>query len=112
MSTTFIFKNTQGHKYEVIFKRLPSNCSYMGLCEDPEEDSPKIVIKQNLGDKSLLNTIIHEFAHAFFWDSSEKNVGTFANKVTKLLYEMGWRYEKSKTRKAKKAPKRNPKKLV
>ena len=105
----FLFKDNKGHKYEVIFKRLPSNCSYMGLCEDPEEDAPQIVIKKNLGDKSLLNTIIHEFAHAFFWESTEGNVRTFANKVTKLLYEMGWRYEKIKIKKAKKTRKRNTK---
>ncbi len=105
----FFFSNSQGHKYEVIFKRLPANCSYIGLCDDPEEYKPRIIIMKTLKDKGLLNTIIHEFAHAFFWDSSEKNVTIFANKVTKLLYEMGWRYEKIEIKKAKKTRKRNTK---
>lgn len=112
MDTSFIFENTQGHRYEVVFKRLNSRCSYVGLCDDPEDEAPKITIGKNLRPKSQLNTIIHEFAHAFFWDSSERNVNKFANKVSNFLYLLGWRHEKTKTRKAKKAPKRNSKRVV
>lgn len=108
----YFFENSQGHKYEVVFKKLNKKCNYMGICDDPEEDRPKIVIDNTLSDKSLLNTIIHEFAHAFFWDSTEKNVSSFANKVTKLLYSMGWKYEKNEIRQAKKTSKRNPRKIL
>ena len=47
-----------------------------------------------------MNTMIHEFAHAFFWEASEENVTKFGNTVTRFLYSQGWR-------KAKKNPKKN-----
>jgi hypothetical protein len=34
---------------------------------------------------------IEEFAHAFFWDKSEKNVRKFAATLTKYLHANGWR---------------------
>ena len=44
-----------------------------------------------------LNTIIHEFTHAFFWDKTENQVYKFANAVSRFLYtECGWRKLESK----------------
>ena len=70
----------------------------MGLCFDPSEDDPKILVNPNQTERQLMNTMIHELAHAFFWDSSEENVTKFGNTVTRFLYSQGWR-------KAKKEPK-------
>lgn len=109
---SFTFEDGKGHKYKVLFKKLPPRCSYMGLCEDPEDESPKIVINSKLKGKGLMNTLIHEFAHAFFWESTEKNVTIFANKITKILYQMGWRHEKTKTKKNKRTNSKNSREVL
>jgi hypothetical protein len=38
-----------------------------------------------------MSVTIEEFAHAFFWDKTEKNVRKFAATLTKYLYSQGWR---------------------
>ena len=90
----FTFKNTKGVEYEVLFYK-PNKKVYdgaVGICDDPKEKNPKILINPSLSDQSELNTAIHEFAHAFFWDKSEKDVMSFANAISRFLYnECHWR---------------------
>ena len=94
-SGNFKFKNTKGIEYEVLFKKpnkrlFGDGCD--GTCEDPEERKPKICISPYLTKQTELNTCIHEFAHAFFWDKSEKDIYKFANTISRFLYsECGWR---------------------
>jgi hypothetical protein len=38
-----------------------------------------------------MSVTIEEFAHAFFWEKSEKKVRKFAAVLTKYLYNQGWR---------------------
>ena len=109
----FTFKNTKGIEYEVLFYK-PNKKVYdgaVGLCHDPNEKEPKIYIDPYQTDQGELNTSIHEFAHAFFWDKSEKDVVAFANAVSRFLFnECGWRKKNSKPKKtAKKAKKKNEK---
>ena len=52
------------------------------------------------GEDDLLDDIIHEFAHAFFWDKTEAEIYKFANTISRFLYsECGWR----KTERSRKA---------
>ena len=87
----FTFKTPKGVTYEVIFRK-PNKQHYGedcdGVCYDPEDDqtSPKIIINPYLSKQSELNTSIHEFAHAFFWDRSEKEIYKFANTLSRFLY--------------------------
>ena len=93
----FTFKNSQGVIYEVIFRKpdkryYGEDCD--GICYDPKEKgcSPKILISPYLTDQTELNTSIHEFAHAFFWDKPEKDIYRLANALSRFLYnECKWR---------------------
>ena len=85
----FIFKNTKGVEYEIIFRK-PNKATYGdscdGICYDPKEKKPKILISPYLTKQSELNTIVHEMAHAFFWDKPEGDIFAYANAVSRMLY--------------------------
>lgn len=92
----FKFKNSKNIEYEVYFSK-PNSKHYgdaCGICFDPEEERPKIFISPFLTEKIELNTIVHEFCHAFFWDKPEKDVYKYANTVAAVLYKLGWRKNK------------------
>ena len=116
----FKFRNAHGVRYEVRFRK-PNTAHFGkadGYCDDPEEDYPRIYINPHLGLKSELNTIVHELAHAFFWDKPEKEIYKYANTVTAFLYRQGWRKNEELTnndpppprKRAKKKPKKSSKK--
>lgn len=90
----FTFTNSDGVTYEVLFTK-PNTHHYGeadGTCAPPDIDNPKIHINPYLTKRNELNTIIHEFAHAFFWDKTEKEVYKFANALSKFLYlKQNWR---------------------
>ena len=90
----FTFKNAKGIEYEIIFRK-PDKKHFGeadGICTDPDKESPKIHINPYLTKQSELNTVIHEVAHAFFWDKTEAEVYKFANTLSRFLYnECGWR---------------------
>ena len=90
----FTFKNAKGIEYEVIFRKPDKRLEADGLCYSPSEDSPKIYISPHLTTQSELNTIIHEFAHAFFWNRKETQIAKFANALSRFLFnEHRWRKE-------------------
>ena len=90
----FTFKNTQGVEYEIFFKK-PNSKYYQDTdvyCHDPKEKDPKIYINPYLTKQTELNTIVHEMAHAFFWDKPEKDIFAYANAVSRMLYtHQNWR---------------------
>lgn len=88
----FKFKTSKGVEYEVIFRKPDRRYRAVGLCSDPNSKIPKIQISPYLSKQTELNTSIHEFAHAFFWDKTETEVAKFANALSRFLYtECGWR---------------------
>ena len=94
----FKFKNAHGVKYEVIFRK-PNKNAYGddcdGICLSPSSSSPKIQINPHRTDQTQLNTAIHEFAHAFFWDKPEQDIKKFSDAVSRFLYnEKKWRKPK------------------
>ena len=99
---SFKFRNVEGIRYEVYFVK-PNEAYYgdiHGMCDDPEEKNAKIYINPYLSKKSELNTMIHEMAHAFFWDKSEIEITRFGNAVSKVLYnKLGWRSQHVKAKK-------------
>lgn len=106
----FKFKNCQGHEFEVLLRK-PNSAHYGeadGICYDPNQKDPKIYISPYLTEKSSLNTAIHEFAHAFFWDKTEKEVYSFANTLTKFLFTYRkWRRLKNARKPKAKAKRRS-----
>ena len=88
---SFNFKTDKGIKYSVDKVKIPSRDRAEGLCDCPDNDFPKILIEISLLPRREMAVTIEEFAHAFFWDKSEKNVRKFAATLTKYLYSQGWR---------------------
>ena len=83
----FTFTNGDGTFYEVQFTK-PNTHHYGeadGTCADPSEENPKIHINPYLTKRNELNTIIHEFTHAFFWDKSEREVRKFSSVLAGLI---------------------------
>ena len=93
MKKPFVFRTHNKARYELFLKKPPKCYQAEGICYDPVEDNPKILVNPNQSEKQVMNTIIHEIAHAFFWDASEGNVAKFANTVARLLYKEGWKKE-------------------
>jgi hypothetical protein len=92
----FKFKTAKGVEYEVVFRKPDRRFRAVGLCSDPSVSEqgqvPRVQISPYLTKQTELNTSIHEFAHAFFWDKSETEVAKFANALSRFLYtECGWR---------------------
>ena len=89
----FVFRTDKNIRYELLLKK-PHKCyKAEGICYDPSEDTPKIFVSPDQPDREVLNTIIHEIAHAFFWDASEKTITKFGNTVTRCLSREGWKRE-------------------
>jgi len=93
--SNFSFKNCENAEFEVIFKKPHAGHfgeDTDGICQAPDEEMSKIYVSPYLTKQSELNTVIHEMAHAFFWDASEKTITKFANTCSRFLYDQcGWR---------------------
>ena len=90
--SNFKFKTSKGIQYEVVFRKPDKRHKAVGLCSSPKDDSPRVQISPHLSKQVELNTSIHEFAHAFFWDKSETDIAKFANALSRFLYtRCGWR---------------------
>ena len=88
---SFNFKTDKGVEYHVNKIKIPAKDKAEGLCDSPENEYPTILIEASLLPRREMSVTIEEFAHAFFWDKSEKNVRKFAAVLTKYLYTNGWR---------------------
>ena len=88
---SFNFKTDKGVEYHVNKIKIPAKDKAEGLCDSPENEYPKILIEASLLPRREMSVTIEEFAHAFFWDKSEKNVRKFAAVLTKYLYANCWR---------------------
>jgi len=87
----FKFKTDKGIEYSVNKVKIPARDKAEGLCDSPGNERPQIFIETSLLPRREMSVTIEEFAHAFFWDKSEKNVRKFAAVLTKYLYANGWR---------------------
>jgi alpha-galactosidase/6-phospho-beta-glucosidase family protein len=93
----FTFKTPEGVEYTVKRRKPDKRMKCVGLCDDPTEKEPKIYISPYLTRQSELNTAVHEFAHAFFWDKTEEDIYKFANTLSRYLYtHRGWRIPRKK----------------
>tara|TARA_B100000959_G_C14666387_1_gene494573 strand:+ start:239 stop:619 length:381 start_codon:yes stop_codon:yes gene_type:complete len=91
----FKFKTIDGTEYLTRFEK-PNKLYYGedcdGKCSPPDSENPTILINPHRGPQTILNTSIHEFAHAHFWGKSEKEVKKFADSLSRFLYNhCGWR---------------------
>lgn len=79
------FKNDDGIKYEIVWKKPAKSYGAYGLCDDPTSKNPQIWIDPDLDNKKLIEIIVHELTHAFFFKTREKCVTKFAKVVTKVF---------------------------
>ena len=97
------FKNGDGTQYKLLFKKPDKRVAAHadGWCESPYGKKPRILINPYRTPQTQLNSIVHEMAHAFFWDKSEIDITRFGNAVSRVLYnELGWRSQQVKTKKS------------
>lgn len=87
----FKFKTDEGYEYCVDKVKVHPRYNASGLCDDPASEKPKIIIDPSLLPRRELAVTIEEFAHAFFFDKTEKKVRKFSAALTKYLYSQGWR---------------------
>ena len=88
MSKDFKFKTDEGYQYRVENSNLPEHA---GLCYDPKSKNPLIIIDSTLLPRRELSVSIEEFAHAFFFEKTEKKVRKFSATLAKYLDSRGWR---------------------
>ena len=89
------FKNAQGVEYELAFRKpdqrlYGEDCD--GICTPPDKPNPKVLINPHRTDQTQLNSLIHEIAHAFFWDKKEYEIKKYSDTMSRVLYnELKWR---------------------
>lgn len=87
------FKTHKGQPYKVVLvKGLKENGEPMlGLCDEPSDEEVAFLrLNAEMCDYQLMETAIHELAHAFFWEASETNVNKFAKATMSLLRRLGY----------------------
>lgn len=87
----FKFKTDEDQEYTVDKVKIPIKFKAEGLCDNPNSKYPKIMISPTLLPRRELSVTVEEFAHAFFFDKTEKKVRKFSAALTKYLYSQGWR---------------------
>ena len=96
------FKNADNIEYEILFRKPDKRAApgADGMCYHPCDDAAHILINPFRTPHTQLNTIVHEMAHAFFWDKSEVEITRFGNAVSRVLYnKLGWRSQHVKAKK-------------
>ena len=82
------FKDPDNNKYTIEFKR--PDARRHGWCAGyyyfPIDGQGTIQIDPGMSHQMILNTVVHEMAHAFFEDASETKTTNFANAVSGVLY--------------------------
>ena len=84
------FKNNEGVRYEIIFRKPDArtwgeDCD--GVCFYPKKGNKShIYINPHRSNQTILNTVIHEVTHAYFPELTEKEVTSFGNTLSRVLY--------------------------
>ena len=82
------FTTPHGIHYEVKFRK-PDRRTFKGcdgVCYYPQNGEGKIFINPYRTDQTILNTIAHEIAHAYFPSATERDVTSFGNTLSRVLY--------------------------
>ena len=97
MKSFLKFKNCEGIRYQITFRK-PDKRAWGDTCDGvyffERGFKSKIYINPYRSDQVHLNTIIHEVAHAYFPDESEKKITALGNTLSRILYnDLKWRRE-------------------
>lgn len=80
------FKNFEDIEYEVIYKIPVYSRAVEGLCDNPTNNYPKIIVDPQLQKRRKLNVLIEEVFHAHLYDLPEWKARKFAANLGKLIY--------------------------
>lgn len=72
------FKTPKGVEYELKLRAPHKKYKADGICHAPESKNPKIYIRPDLERERMIEVVIHEIAHAYFWKESEASITKFA----------------------------------
>ena len=87
----FRFKNAEGVKYRVAWRKPNKKFQADGLCYNPNDVDPRIFLNPDMLERRSMAVIIEEFTHAFFFEKREKEVRKFSATLRNFLYKKGWR---------------------
>ena len=82
---TLIIETHLKRRIPIFFKRLTDASGY---CYNPDGKTPKILIEKNLLRRRMLNVIIEEVTHAFFYDLPEYKVRKFSAQLGRVIYSL------------------------
>ena len=80
------FKNFEGIEYSVDYVKPHSRYCADGLCDNPDNKNPSIIVNPKLQTRRQLNVLIEEVFHAHLYDLPEKKARKFAANLGKLIY--------------------------
>jgi hypothetical protein len=81
-----LFIETHLKQHIPIFFKSITDAS--GYCYNPAGKTPKILIEKNLLPRRMLNVIIEEITHAFFYDLPEYKVRKFSAQLGRVIYKL------------------------
>ena len=83
------FKDRTKNQYTIKFKKpqvKDEDKDLNGYYYYPKNGRGEIQIDPDMSNQLILNTVVHEMAHAFFEDATETDTNNFANAVSRVLY--------------------------
>lgn len=80
------FKNFEDTEYEVIYAKPHYKYNADGLCDNPVNKHPSIVVNPKLNKRRQLNVLIEEVFHAHMFDLPEWKARKFSANLGKLIY--------------------------
>ena len=92
---TKIHTQIRSDMWEVLETRENLGIDCLGVCVGAMKT---IITDPQLRGKPRLDVLIHEFTHAYFQDIEEDVVDTFATQLSELLWSLGYRKNKSKSK--------------
>jgi hypothetical protein len=69
-----------------------------GLCDNPDSKLREIVVLERLTTRNGLRILLHESLHALDWSKSESEVEQAAQDLSGLLWRLGFRLSKNKSK--------------
>jgi hypothetical protein len=78
-----------GKRWRLRFTKLARGTD--GECDAPTDPDKEIRIAQGLGEKTQLETLIHEALHAADWSKDEAWVEQVGCDIARLLWRLGYR---------------------
>lgn len=79
------FETYNHQKIPVYFKNLKTGSGY---CYNPAGSSPQVIISTKLRKRRMLNVLIEEITHAFWYDEPEYKVRKFSAQLGKLVHKL------------------------